>query len=329
MVVALKIMESSQTPTPPNPQPDEDGNYAPPPILALRRVWNDYCEEIAGPEDLHSVIMEVGGFATAQINILDTQVVEGTSNREDPTFKAIYEAFEMVVEGCELMLYELAEELPEDMEEPEEGFFVEGFAIVQEGVNQMVEAHQQGLNHIQQMAEVNCPFCQHLNSRENPKCDRCGRTLPVPQGAQTGASVNVKEHQGLEKKPIAADGEHTKNYVITAGVLEEWKAGQLTPEQLGEYLDKLEHNLQAHLQDTQVQEKLIQDAPENQRPLLLEALDLTREGLDVSLAAVAKMRMAFTNQDDRYLFFGLADLEEGSKILIDAYWLNKEAAGAK
>ena len=35
---------------------------------------------------------------------------------------------------------------------------------------------------------------------------------------------------------------------------------------------------------------------------------------------------AFENEDDRYLFFGLGDLEEASKVLVEAYWANKEAS---
>lgn len=320
-------MDSPATPAIPRPEPDEDGNYAPPPILALHRVWNDFCEEVATPEDVHSVIMEVGGFATAQLNILDTQVKKGMSNKDDPTFAAVYESFEMIVEGCEMMLYELADELPEDLEEPEDGFFLEGLAIVQEGVNQMVEAHQEGMEHIEAMAEVNCPFCQHLNSRENPKCDKCGRPLPSYQ-PDSGASINVKEQQGLEKKKDPSDaGEHTKNYVFTAKILEEFQAGAVDADQLSEYLDQLVHNLNAHMKDTDVQEKLIEQAPPKQQEGLFEALDLTRQGLEICLASVEKMRMAFGQDDDRYLFFGLSDMEEGSKILVDAYWLNKEAAG--
>ena len=320
-------MDSSQTPSPPRLVPDEEGNYSPPPILALRRVWNDFCEEVATPEDVHSVIMQVGSFATAQINILDTQVKEGTSRREDETFSAIYEAFETIVEGCELMLFEFSEEFPEGVEEePEEGFFCEGLAIVQEGVNQMVIAHRQGIEHVQEMSEVNCPFCQHLNTRGTPKCDKCGRPMPVSQVPKAGSELNVKEHQGLERKQVGADGEHTKNYVYTAQILEGWKAGQVSVEQLTEYLNTLEHNLKAHLKDTDLQEKIIQKAPATQQDDLFEALDLTREGLNISLAAVEKMRLAFVHGDDRYLFFGLTDMEEGSRILVDAYWLNKEAS---
>ena len=46
----------------------------------------------------------------------------------------------------------------------------------------------------------------------------------------------------------------------------------------------------------------------------------------MSLDSVARMRLAFENEDDRYLFFGLGDLEEASKVLVEAYWANKEAS---
>lgn len=316
-------MESHSGPSGP-PKPDADGNYDSPALKALGRVWEDYCEEIAGPGDVMDVIAEIAGFSQAQLRQLEHQVESKVSNPENEAFKLIYEAFEILLEACEFMALEFAEELPPDLEEPEEGFFEYGFDLVQEATNQMMAGHLKGMEHIEAMAEVSCPFCSHVNQRGEPKCGRCGRALPTAVDA--GQALNVKEHQGLERKQPGEEGNLTKNYAMAAHLLEGWKAGAVGAEQLAQFLDQLEENFAGHLGDTDKQERMIGRAPVSQQAGLLEALSLTRQGLQMSLDSVAKMRLAFENEDDRYLFFGLGDLEEASKLLVEAYWANKEAS---
>jgi len=310
------------------PKPDEDGNYDSPALATLRRVWDDYCEEIATPDDVMGVIAEIGGFSQFQLQVLERQVEQGVSNPEDDSFSLIYEAFEILLEACDFMSFEFAEELPEGVVEPEEGFFSHGFDLVQEATNQMMEGHAIGMEHIEAMAEVNCPFCQHVNSRDDSKCGRCGRALPMtaPSGPESGGAVNVVEHVGLENQASESDGEFTRNYVQTVEILEGWKAKAVSPAQLREFLDKLEETFLAHLGETQLHEETIRRAPQEKQEALMEALEKTREGLQMSLDSVAKMRSAFDLEDDRYLFFGLSDLEAASKVMVEAYWANKDAA---
>lgn len=317
---------------PPKPlKPDADGNYDSPAIRSLTRVWEDYCEEVATPENVMGVIAEVGNFAASQLAHMERQVEGGASNPDDKVFAMIFEAFEVVLEGCEYMAMEFAPEIPEDVEEPEEGFFLFGFDLVQEGTNQMAEGHKLGMQHIEAMAEVNCPFCSAVNDRGSPKCDRCGRALPNSNigGAPEPTAINVKEHQGLERKAPGQEEGLTRNYAMAAHLLEGWKAGAVNADQLADFLDQLEANLSGHYEETKRQEKMLNQAPAAQRKALHEALEMTRRGLQMSLDSVAKMRQAFTQEDDRFLFFGLTDLEEASRVLVDAYWANKEAAGIK
>ncbi|MFA5503782.1 MAG: hypothetical protein WC314_04475 [Vulcanimicrobiota bacterium] len=316
-------MEAPSGPSGP-PRPDADGNYDSPALQALNRVWDDYCQEIAGPDDVLDVIGEIAGFSQAQLQQLDQQVRDRVSNPENEAFKLIHEAFEILLEACEFMILEFAEELPDGVEEPDEGFFLYGFDLVQEATNQMMAGHLLGMEHIDAMAEVSCPFCSQLNQRGEPKCGRCGRALPT--AVDTGQALDLKEHQGLDRSRPDQDAELTKNYAMAAHLLEGWKAGAVGAEQLGDFLDHLEQNFSGHLGDTDQQEKVIARAPESRRKGLLEALNLTRRGLQMSLDSVARMRLAFEKEDDRYLFFGLGDLEEASRVLVDAYWANKEAS---
>ena len=318
-------MDSPPTSPKGPPKPDADGNYGSPALSALSRVWEDYCEEIASVEDVIGVIAEVGNFAHFQLRNMEEQVEKGLSNPDNEAFSLIFEAFEILLEGCEFMALEFAPEIPEDLEEPEEGFFLHGYDLVQEATNQMMAGHKIGMEHIEAMAEVSCPFCAQINTRGTPKCDKCGRSLPSSD-QEAGQSLNLVERQGLEGKQSGAERELTKNFAMTAHLLEGWKAGAVGVEELSRFLDDLQANFLAHLHDTEQQEQMIGRAPESQQPILKDSLEMTRQGLEMSLQSLEKMRLAFENEDDRYLFFGLADLEEASKVLVQAYWENKKAA---
>lgn len=307
-----------------HPLPDEDGNYDSRALRALSKVWEDYCEEIATAENVMGVIQEIALFSQAQLSGLEQQIEQGVSSPENESFALIFEAFELLLEACDVMALEFSDELPEDVEEPEEGFFESGFQLVQEATNQMMEGHIKAMAHLDSISQVSCPFCSHSNSRDDQKCSKCGRALPLPQ--TTSGGLDVKESQGLEQSGLSEGEESTRNYVMTHRVLEAWKAGAVTPEQLAEFLDQLEGNFSGHLKDIERQSEQLARAPKSQQEALCQALEKTKTGLGMSLEAVAKMRQAFELEDDRYLFFGLTDLESASKILLEAYRDNKLAS---
>lgn len=309
------------------PTPDADGNYESPALLALARVWEDYCEEIATAENVLGVIHELGSFAHYQLGLLEQQIEGKVSDPDNESFALIYEGFEVLLEACETMLLEFSDTLPEGVEEPEEGFFSQGYDLVQEATNQMMLGHNLAMEHIEAMAEVSCPFCQHTNSRESAKCDRCGRSLPSQVGDDAGGFLDLTERQGLEQenKP---DGSSTRNFAMTSHILEGWKAGAVTADQLQDFLDGLQNSFSQHLEETHQQELLVSKAPPEQQNGLREAIKRTQEGLEMSLQSVEKMRLAFVEEDDRHLFFGLSDLEEASKVLVEAYWAGEKASKA-
>jgi len=312
------------------PKPDADGNYDSPALRALGKVWEAFLEEQAGPGDVIGVIAKIGDFAYSQLRLLEKQVEDGVSNPDEEAFSLIFEAFEILLEGCEFLALEFAEEIPEDLEVPPDGFFLYGYDLIQEATNQMMRGHTLAMEHIEAMADVNCPFCEQVNSRENTKCDKCGRPLMTAPLEDSGHAVDLVERQGLEKRSpgggAAADEGLTKNYMLTAELLERWKAGSADAEELEKHLDQMENGFLGHLGETKQHEQMIKRAPAAKRAALMEALEMTRQGLNLSLDAIEKMRLAFDNEDDRYLFFGLTDLEEASRVLVDAYWANKEAA---
>ncbi len=311
------------------PEPDENGDYDCPALVALRRVWNDYCEEIASPEQVMDTISEIGRFCQHNLGLLEKQVEDGVSNPEDPAFSLILEAFEMMLEACEYLALEFVEPDPEDeVEEPEEGFFMLGIELVQEATNQMMEGHNLALDHIQAISEVNCLFCSQKNSRESQRCSKCGRTLPNSVNPAGGSSFEAVNTEGLDKSGSEPQGEFTRNYVTVAQTISGWQSGHISPEQLLEVLDAVEEALAAHLEDTERQESQLRQAPQAQQQALLQAVALTQEGLEASLAGLERMRDALEREDETQLSLAMSEFESASRQMVASYHACKQAAAS-
>ncbi len=308
------------------PTPDQDGNYDSPPLRALRRVWADYQAKIATETDVMDTIAELGRFAQHQLGLFEKKIDSGASNPDDPGFSLIIEAFELVLEGCEYMALEFVEPDPEDeVVEPKEGFFTCGLGLIQDATNQMMEGHQLTMDHIAASSEASCPFCGQKNSRELPRCAKCGRALPQSEAPQLEPEFSAVQEEGLENEQ-AAPGELTENYMVLAYSVEGWRSGELSHQELAQILDAIEQKLLAHLEETERQEQVLRLAPPAQREALAAAVGLTQDGLEASLAAIERMRLAFEKEDDTYLHLGLGDFEEASRLMVQSFLASKEAA---
>lgn len=324
-------MAGQQTrPTAP-PEPDENGDYESPALVALRRVWNDFCEEIATEEQVLDVVAEIGRFCQHNAELLESQIESGVSDPEDPGFALILEAFEMMLEACEYLALEFVEPDPEDeVEEPEEGFFPYGVELVQEATNQMMQGHTLLMQHIQEISEINCIFCSQPNSRENQRCSKCGRVLPQIGSQQPSGSFSAVSAEGLDgPQTQGSEGELTRNYVFVARAVSGWQSGHTSPEELAQVLEGVEQNLLAHLEDTERQQVQLKKAPAEQQAALMEAVLMTQEALDASLAAVERIQSSFENEEETHLQLGLNEFEEASRSMIVAYNACKAAAQTK
>lgn len=309
------------------PRPDADGNYDSPPLRALRLVWKDHLEEKAGPEQVMDVIAEIGRFAQHNLGLFEAKIAGGESDPDDPGFSLIIEAFELVLEACEHMALEFVDPDPEDeIDEPEEGFFEFGLALLQEATNQMMEGHQLTLDYIASTGQVNCPFCATRNSRENPRCDKCGRALPVSDPLPESPRLDAVQAEGLETASRPAPAEVTENYVVLARAISGWKARAMSSQELSVIIDQVEGKLLAHLDDTELQEQILRKAPLSRQPALAEAVALTQEALDRSVVAIERMRLAFEKEDGAYLELGLSDFEEASRLMVRSFHACKAAA---
>lgn len=317
--------EPPPRPTEP-PEPDEDGNYDSPALRALRRVWEDFVDEKAEEAHVMGVVAELDRFANAQLAQLNRQIEEGTAKTEEESFKLIYEAFEILLDATDMMAFEFVEP-EEEMEEPEEGFFLTGLELVQEATNQMMEGHNLALEHIQATSEICCMFCNHKNPRGIERCQKCGRALPKMPGQPVQSSFTAVQEEGLDRKSGPRGANVTENYVILAQGVGLWRENQIDAERLFEGIEEIEQRLIDHQNDLPDQRFMVEDqAPEHQREALLEAIDLTQEGLERSLAALDRMKLAFEKEDDTYLELGLSEFEEASKLLVQAFHANQKAA---
>jgi hypothetical protein len=308
------------------PVPDQDGNYDSPPLRALRLVWSDHLAGIATPEHVMDVIAELGRFAQHNLGLFETKIESGESDPEDPGFSLIIEAFELILEGCEHMALEFVDPDPDDdVEEPEEGFFVHGLALVQEATNQMMEGHQLTLDYIASISQVNCPFCGQPNSREGSRCRKCGRALPQNEPAAVPGSLSsAVQSEGLESAESL--GDVTENFVLLARAVAGWNSGNVGHQELASLIDHVESRLLAHLEETESQQQLLKKAPPARQPALAQAVEMTQEALDQSLAAIERMRLAFEKEDDTYLHLGLSDFQAASRLMVRSFLASKAAA---
>ncbi len=322
--------ESPPEPPPPRPteppKPDEDGNYDSPALQALQRVWNDFVDEKAEEGHVLSVIAEIDRFATFQLEHLNLQIEQGAAKPEEESFKLIYEAFEILLDATDMMAFEFVPP-EEEMEEPEDGFFLAGLELVQEATNQMMRGHNLALEHIEATSQINCMFCKHDNPRGIERCQNCGRALPKMPGQPVQSSFTAVQEEGLTKTAGPKGSNVTENYVILAQGVGLWREQQIDAERLFEGIEEIEQRLIDHQHDLPDQRYLVEEqAPEHQRRALLAAIDKTEEGLERSLAALDRMKLAFEKEDDTYLELGLSEFEEASKLLVEAFHANQSAS---
>jgi hypothetical protein len=285
----------------------------------LRCVWQAYLTGEATPEDVLGVVDQVTGFIQFELETLRQQALKGISDPDNPTFQKIVGAFELHLEANELLAAEFAED-PELEAEAGQNFLA-GFELALQATQQLVEAHDQTMEHIQAMANVDCIFCSHLNPRESERCAKCGRTLP---GAPAGSSFSLVNQEGLEAGP--APGEVTQNYVLVAEAVEDWRNGVIQTEELLNTLEDVEQRLACHQEESQQYHREIQQAPVEAQAALAESVAMTEEGLAQSLAAIETMKLAFDKDNDSYLDNGLHELEKASHLIVQAYHASREAA---
>lgn len=290
-----------------------------PSLSMLRNCWAAYLDEQATEEDVLGVLDTVQGFIQFELDTLQQQVEQGISQLENPTFQKIFGAFERHLEGLDRIALEFD---PEVTELEVGSYFQEGYQICLEATGDLIDAHQQTMEHIEAMANVSCIFCSHSNPRESERCSQCGRNLP---GSPSGSSFSLVNAEGLEG-PVGSGLEVTGNYAKVAQAVEGWRQAQIDSDQLLAVLDEVEGKLAGHRQETEQYYREIASSPEAAREALEQAVAQTELGLDQSLDALETMKLAFDKEDDSYLVTGLDQLEQASNLLVQAYHASRQAA---
>lgn len=284
----------------------------------MRRVWEAFQNEQATGEDVLGVLHQVAGFVQFEQSTLADQVQKGISQPEDPIFRRISAAFAKHLRAVELCLSEF------ELEQLTGERYAEGLALAQEANNELMAAHQTGMEHIEAMANVDCIFCHHVNPRGEERCANCGRNLP---GALEKSSFAAENVEGLERGGPQGS-EVTENYIYVHQALHAWREEAIDADELLGAIEEVEKRTRAHQADILYQRDQISLAPPESQAALHHGVDLTQAGLRETLAALEKMKMAFQKEDDTYLETGLFDLERASRGLVEAFHAAREAAAA-
>jgi len=288
-----------------------------PSLSMLNCCWRDYLREQADADDVLAVLGQVTQFIEFELETLRQQIVQGISDPDNPTLNAIVKAFELHLDANEKMAQEFADESVEFGES-----FVSGFVLAQKATQQLIDAHQNTMEHIQAMALVNCIFCEHSNSRESGRCSQCGRSLP---GVGSESNFSVVQQEGLDPQ-VLHEPALTRNFVELDEAVEKWQDGDLDDAGLLEVLTQIEKRLYDHLAESETYAPTINRAPQAAQESLLEGLDLTQQALKASLAALGLMRQGFDGGKLDQVCQGFEDFEAASDLMMQAYRHSRQAA---
>lgn len=279
------------------PQPDAQGNYDSPPLAAVRRCWDALLDGQAQDEDLLQTLQAYSDRVQFELNRLESQVFQGTSDPKDPIFAAVVDGFERQLAAVERMAQEL--------EDPEQGHMEVGMELAQRANNALMAAHLRMMARVEQLAQVNCPFCGTSQQRGGERCVQCGRALPGVLDSQS--SFSVVQSEGLQASGLSGRA-MTENALHLTQSVQAWRGGKLPWEQLYTVLDELEEKLMRH-QDSNAQAVVEEGDPRG-------LLGRTHEALEDSLEALDHMRMAWDKDDDSYLEVGLSKFHEASDEML-------------
>ena len=262
-----------------------------PALRAVKACWQAFSEGEATEEDLLFTLQAFGDRVNFELNQLEAQVIAGVSDPKDPIFARIVAAFEKQLEAAEAMSVEL--------DEPDQGHLPRGIESVEAAEAELLAAHADLLQRLEQMNEVACPFCQVLNVRGTERCSQCGRGLPQVEEAPV-SQVSLVQNEGLQS---AGEGRPlTHNALELVRAVDGWRADQVDWNDLYSLLDSLEDRLLGH-----------QEANAEERGPLWEDTQLA---LEAALEALDYMRLAWEHEDPTYIESGCERFLESSDQMV-------------
>lgn len=228
-------MSATSTPI----QADDFGDFDSPVLKRLRETWNNFLEESSGPREVIRAINWAQQQVDQHINKLQRQVDSGVSDPLSQTFQTIARAFVEHLNALQLMRKEFRYPPGSPLYQ---NFFEQGYERAQEATNQMVQAHQNKLQHIQQKGWVNCPLCGTRNQRSDHHCAGCRKSVPEIVALLSSA----RARQSFTPVP-SEQTELTQVYLQVRSAALEWLCGKNTMDNLLAVLDQVFHRLENRL----------------------------------------------------------------------------------
>ena len=278
-----------------------------PPLLALERVWDDYCASIATEQDVLLVLEASAELAQLQIDSLVAQISAGQSDLKNQIVKKILQGFNKHLEAVDIMSLEF--------EEPEVGHFERGLDLAQVATDQLADGYAELMGQIEAMGQINCIFCSTSNPRGSERCQRCGRQLPVAEEdkRELFSAVNA---EGLEGGAPAIT--ETENSTRLALAVQNLKEGQIQAEAMQAELDEVERRLAGHREDNAKFGSSLESSKDPRAAAGLAAVKSTQVAIDKSLVALDTMRAGFEQENDALLEAGLAEYRAASALMLEA-----------
>lgn len=290
------------------PEPDENGNFETNALRTLREYWHDYFDMTKGKEDVQSVIEKISQVIEERQELMEVGVDEMGDSEDHPINRDVFDAFELHKEGLDLMT--------NFFETQDENLVNEGFKIIQEATNLLMNAFLRFREDMRVQMRILCPACAAENVRGDDKCSKCGFKLPVEIIADLPETGRVISEEGFaeEEEDLTTD-----NYDQIAAAMASWKEREIDDDQLLAQINEVEERFKAHRQSLLQEKNDMRGLNENEKRLFTDLTTIIEQALNENLTALAQMKEYFNDRNPLHLDGGFNAFWEATRSIIRSF----------
>lgn len=294
------------------PEPDEEGHFESPALLALHAAWDAYGEEKAEPDQVLELLERVHKAIGTQLAFLDEMVADGEEDPDNPIHQSIYAGFTKQSAAVERM--------KTFFEDGDEDCVDVGIAEFQEGTDQMMAGYVEFQKLRIEAMKIACPKCGADNRRGDAKCEKCGTALPQPEKVESKTVAVAAE--GVH--PTVEEELSTPNFEKVDAAVAAWRDQKIDDKDLKAVFDEVEANLRGHADDVDRERQKLGELGSQEQEIMIGLLNATGEALEQSLGAMERFNLYFETGDAIHIDRAMAQLWEGTKLIIRAYHAHEQ-----
>ena len=275
---------------------DQDGNFDSPVLQSLYDVCEAYEIQEIEEAEVRQALDAVEKLTRTQIQEMEADAKRPDVDVHDPDRVTILMAFQAHLEGLDKMrLF---------FKTGEADLIDQGFDIIHEATNRMMDGLHGLLESDQETAPKLCVMCSEPNEQQATICSNCNAKLPIDEKPSQSRLISV---EGPETE---SEGQTTTpNYIEISEAHEAWSEERLSAEQFLAIAEKIRAN---HLADHEEACSKLQECEEDDEEAATERehLEQLTAVLVQNVQAVELLIQALLNDDEQGVedaMFAIAD----------------------